>query len=201
MFVACEFVEELLFGELLAVGLFCAKLFGYGELGHYRVGVDVIHFHFVGYQLCIADGLWQVGEDVSHLFGCLEPLLFGVVHSVLVVQVLIGAQADESVMCFSMLFFHEVCIVGGYDRYVKVSGESHKNGVHLLLCGEGMLVAAGFVCPVALQFDVIVVLEEVFEPGDGLLCFFESTVGYVLYLVATAKPEQHFLWQFASQTG
>ena len=192
MLVSRELVEEVLLGELSMVTLLGAKVLGDRELRHDRSRINGVGLYLIHNLLRIADGFWQVGEDGSHLLGCLEPLLLGVMHAVHIVHIVVGTEADKSVMRFGVLLLHKVHIVGGYDFDIMLACQVNEHLVHHFLYLVGMLVGSRLLGLVALQFYIVVLAEECLEPFDGLLGLGE---------ILCAESLHDFLWQLATQAG
>ncbi len=185
-FVACKFVEKVLFGVFLPIFLFGTKVGWYVEFRHDGVGIDAVGLYFVDDFLRIFECFGQVAEYGGHLFGRFQPLLFGVVHAVRFAHQRVGRYADEVVVRVGVLLFHEVRVVGADDFCAGFSCQFYQHGIHLFLPQIHVLVAAEFVGFVALQFDVVVVAEHRFEPAYR--CF--GLVDFALH---------DELWQFAAQ--
>ena len=112
--------------------------------------VDVVDIHLIDDLLRVLQRFRQVGEDSRHLFGRLEPLLFGIVHSVDVVDEVVGTQTDQSVMRLRVFFVHEVRVVGRNDLHAVFAGKFHKHRVHLFLPLVSVLITSGFLRLMAL---------------------------------------------------
>ena len=128
-----ELVEELLLADAAAVFCLSAKTFGYVEHRHNGVGVDAEHLHLLGNLHRVLQCFGHIGEYGLHLRWRLEPLLLGIMHAVGVGIVLLGGQADKMVVCLSVLLFHKVYIVGGYQFDVVLMRQLYQHRVHLLL--------------------------------------------------------------------
>ena len=63
----------------------------------------------------VAEGLGMLVEDVQHFLLALEVLLLGIAHTVRIVKVCVCGEADESVVCRSVLLAHEVHVVRSHD--------------------------------------------------------------------------------------
>ena len=94
VFIAGEFVEQVLFGEFLAISFFRPEIFRDGEGRHDRTVVDGVEFHLVGYFQCVAEGFRNIRKDGIHLCCRLHPFLFGVAHTVRVIQIFTRTKAD-----------------------------------------------------------------------------------------------------------
>ena len=125
MFVAGELLVKLLLGDAAAVFFLGAEIFGNGECRHYGRVVDVVFFYFIGNLEGVRYSLGQVGEEMLHFGTCFQPFLFGVEHAVVVRQVVVGGQADKTVVSLGVLLVDEVGVVGGYYLYVVFARESY----------------------------------------------------------------------------
>ena len=161
------------------------------KFGHNRSVVDVINLHLVDYLLRVLQRFREVAEYLCHFFRRLEPLLLGVMHPVHIVDVVVGAEANKPVMCLCVLRVDEVGVVGADDFDTVFLCQSDQYGVHLFLAFIYLRVSARYLGLMALQLDVVVVAENVFEPLDCFFCFREVTV--------LCKSFEYFLRQFASE--
>ena len=96
--------------------------------------------------------------------------MLGIVHAVDIVDVVVGAEADESVVRLGILLVDEVGIVGSDEFDTIFACEVDEDRVDLFLPLVDLLVTAGFLRLVALQLDIVVVAEEVLEPHHRLAC-------------------------------
>ena len=137
--------------------------------------VDIVDLYLINDLLRVLQRLRDIGEDSRHLFRRLEPLLLRIVHSVDVVDVVVRAQADQPVMRLGVLFVHEMRIVGGDDLDTVLMRQVDQDGVHLFLPFIDFRIASLFLRLMALDLDIIVLAEEVFEPLYGLFRFRKIT--------------------------
>ena len=191
-------------GDTVLIVLLASETLGDGELRHYRVAIDIVYLYFVHYLLGVAECFGYVAEDVRHLFWRFEPLLFGVVHSVDIVDEMVGAEADESVVRLCIFFVDKVGVVGADDFHAIFASQGNQYGVDLLLTHIHLLVASWHLCLVALQFDVIVLAKQVSVPLYGLLCFGENALlnGLVhrqSFYLLICQSLHDFLRQFATE--
>ena len=159
MLIAGKLVEQVFLGVFLSVFRLSAKVLRNGEYRHDGVGVDAVGLHLVDNLLRVFQHLRMVGEDATHLFGRLQPFLFGVVHSCWVVEVLARAEADESVVRLAVLLFHKVDVIGGNDLHVIFLRQVEDDFVHLLLAFVHLGIATRFIRLMPLDFKVIVITE------------------------------------------
>ena len=115
------------------------------------------------------------------MFWRLEPFLLGVVHTILVVNKVVGADANEVVVRFRVLFFHKVHIVGSYDFHSMLLCQLHQYGVHLSLYLIYMLISTWFFGLMALYLDVVVFAKEILVPLDSLFCCLHVAFHYFLW--------------------
>ena len=163
-------------GQTVGIVLFLSERSGDVELRHDRVMVDIIYLHFIDYLLGVGERFGDIAEDGLHLRGCLEPLLLGVVHSVDIVDEMVGAEADKAVVRLGVLFVDEMTVVGGNKFDVVFMRQLDEHGVHLFLPLIDLHVCAGFLRLMALEFDIIVLAKEGLEPLDGLFRFGKHTL-------------------------
>ena len=170
--VSGEFVEEVFFGESLAIFLLRSEVLRNGEVRHDGCVVDAVGRDLVKHLTRGGKRFGQVGEDGVHFRLRLHPLLLGVEHSVWVVQVAAGAETDETVVRLGVFFIDEVNVVGAYIFYTIFISNAQQLLVDLDLHGIGLAVGAdgGISDLVALEFDVVVIPEDTFEPAHRLLC-------------------------------
>ncbi len=164
VFVACEFVEKVFFGQLASVLLFCAEIFRYGECGHDRRVVDRVVLYFLQYFEGIFERFGDVGKEFGHLGLCLEPLLFGVAHALRVGNEAVGADAYQAVVGFGVVIVDEMNVVGGYDLDVVTPCDFHHFGIYRFFVFPYGAVGSGAVSGMALYFYIIVVAECFFPP-------------------------------------
>ena len=169
MLIAGELIEEVLLSVFLTIFLLRPELLRDRKLGHDRVRVDAISLHLFDDFLRVFEYFRMVGEDASHLGGCLQPFLFGVVHSSGVVKVFTRAEADEAVVRLAVFLFHKVHIVGSDDLDAIFLRQVEENLVHFLLAFVYFGVATWFVGLVPLHFEIVVISEKVLKPLDGSL--------------------------------
>ena len=164
VFIACEFVEQLLLGDARAVFLFCAEFFRDGEEGHDRCMVDFVEFNLVGNLKRVFNRLGDVGEYAGHLRGGFQPLLFAVEHPVLIGDFLVGRQANQALVGFGIIFVDKMHVVGAYELDVEFTGYAYQFLVYPLLQRECLMVGARHCGFVPLQFEIIIVAEGIFPP-------------------------------------
>ena len=93
----------------------------------------------------------MVGEDGRHLLGGLEVFLLGVAQALGVVEVGVGADADQAVMGRTVLLAHEVHVIGGHYLDAQLLRYLEDHRIDLLLVLEGALLRPGHVGLVALH--------------------------------------------------
>ncbi len=150
--------------EVAQVVVVVGKAVGQREVGQDRFVVDGICLDFVKDLHSVGQRFGYVGEEGVHLFGRFHPLLFGVQHAFGVVEVLAGGHTYKAVVGFGVFLVDEVHIVGGHDFYVVLARQLDKLLVDVLLNGIDLVICTRHCGFVALQFDVVVVAERVFEP-------------------------------------
>lgn len=114
-----------------------------------------------------------LAEDRGHLGRRLEPLLLRVEHALGVVEVLARRETDQPVVRLGIVFVHEVHVVGADHSDVVLRGQLAQVLVHVQLHGIGLVVGPLDGGLVELQFEVIVVAEDLLMPSDRLLGLFE----------------------------
>ena len=161
-----KFVVEVLLREARPVFLFRAEIFGNLEVGHNRGVVDGVGLALVANLQRIAERFGNVGKDGVHLCLRLEPLLLRVEHSRGVVEVLARGQTDEAVVGLAVLLIYEMDVVAANDLNIIALRNVEKDGVDLLLHRIGFAIGAhvrvGHL--VSLEFYVVVIAKDVFEP-------------------------------------
>ena len=73
-----------------------------------------------------------------------------------------------------------MCVVGGDDFDIVFAGELNQYGIDFELLLVGALLTSGLLGLMALDFNVIIVSKEVFEPFDGFFRPFKVAVKYAL---------------------
>ena len=166
--ITCEFIEEILFRELLAIRLHRTEVLWDGKFRHDGVGVNAIGLHFVNDLLGVFKCLRDIAENGSHLSRCLEPFLLGIVHAGWVVEILSRAKADEAVMRFGMFLFHKMHVIGGNNLGVGLASQVKQHLIYLFLTFIHRGIAPRLIRLMALQLNIIVISKQVLEPHDGL---------------------------------
>ena len=138
------------------------------EVRHQRVAVDGVYLHLVEDLGGVAECLGDIGEDLIHLLGTLEPLLLGVGKPIRVVKSLARAEADQSLVRLAILLVCEVGVIRGDQLHALLGSELDEYLIYLLLLLVGLSIAAFLVCLVPLQLQVIVLPEESFEPPNSI---------------------------------
>ena len=169
MLVASKFIEQILVSEALAILLLSAEVLGDGEVGHNRLVVDRVNFDLVQYLVGVLERLGDVAEQLRHFVGGLEPLLFGVAHAALIVEVCLGRDTNQVVVSLGILFVDKVRVVGGYEFDIILAGKSYNLRLDLLLLFVGLVIGIRDSRLMALQFEIVVVTHEVFPPLDRLV--------------------------------
>jgi len=105
----------------------------------------------------------------------------------------VGAQAYQPVMGFCILFIDEVRIVGADDLDAILACQINEYRINLFLALVDLLVSTGFLRLMALEFDIIILSEEVLEPLNGLFRFGEIATFY--------DTVQDLLRQLTAQAG
>ena len=163
--VAREFVEQVLLREPGAVLLLGAELLGNLELGHDRRMVDRValdltaDIHRRRHRLGIG-----LAENRGHLGRRLQPLLLGVEHALGVVEVLARRETDQTVVRLGVVLVHEMHVVRADHPHVVFRGQFAQVLVHVQLHGVGLVVGPLDRCFMQLQFEVIVVPEDLLVP-------------------------------------
>ena len=139
------------------------------EEGHQRGRVDGVHLHLVSDLYGVAQRLGHIGEDGVHLGRRLDPLLFGVSHTVWVVDLLARAEADQSLVRIGVVLVHEMRVVRSDQFHAVLSRKLHQHPVHLHLLRIRRRVRIRRMRLVALQLEVEIFAEESLEPQQRLL--------------------------------
>ncbi len=168
--VARHLVEEHFAGEPLPIFLLKAERCRNLEVRHDRVVLDVVIFvALIDNFYRIAQSLRHIGEKFVHLGRRLEPLLLGVAHSVRVVQILARIQADQVVMGIAVLLVHEVYVVGADELDAVLLRHLDEELVVRFLLLVALWIVERILRDVALEFQIVVVAEQVLMPQDSHL--------------------------------
>ena len=164
--VVGKLVKQLLVCKLFPVSVFCTELFGDGEVGHDGRVVNAVELHLVQNLAGVAQGFGQIAEDLVHLGACLEPFLFGVEHTVHVIHISVGTQAQQTVVCFGILFVHKVRVVAADNLDVQLSCHFQQTPVNVHLQGVDIPVGpyGRILHLVPLEFYIVVVAPYFLEP-------------------------------------
>ena len=164
-----ELVEEVFLRKTLPVALLGSELGRNFEGRHDGGVVDGIGLDLFADFDRRSHRFGYVAEDRRHLLAGFEPLLLGVEHSLGIVEVLAGREADQPVVRLGVVFVHKVHVVGTDQTDAVFRGQSAQMLVHFELHRIGFVVGPLDGGLVQLQFEVIVVAEEFFVPQDRLL--------------------------------
>ena len=94
IFILGKFIEQIFFGEFLTIFLFCSEIFGNGKSRHDRRIIDRIKLYLIAYIASIRQCFGHIGKHFVHFFTGFHPLLFGIKHTVRIVQILTRTQTD-----------------------------------------------------------------------------------------------------------
>ena len=130
--------------------------------------INAVDFNFIKNLISVLQGLGNVGKHLVHLFLRLEPLLLAVEHQILIGEFPACGEADESFMSIGILLIHKVRIVGADELDVQLLGKLYERIIHQTLLLIGLVIGTSDSGLVALQLQIIVITEQVFEPLDGL---------------------------------
>ena len=103
------------------------------EFRHDRSVVDVVNLHFLDNLLRVGERLGDIAEYLRHLFRRFEPFLLRVVHSVDIIDVVVGTQANQPVMGLCIFFVHEVRVIGRNDLHAVLTRQINQNRIDLFL--------------------------------------------------------------------
>ena len=81
MFVASKLLEEVLLRELGTIFLLGTEIRRDIKHWHNGVRINTIRLNLFGDLHCVGKSFRNIGEDIPHLLGRLQPLLFSIVHS------------------------------------------------------------------------------------------------------------------------
>ncbi len=95
--------------------------------------INGILLHLGRYLKCIFQCLRNITEELIHLCGGFHPLLLAVQHAVGVLEVMVGAEADQAVMCLCVCFIHKVYIIGADKLDSMLACQFNQLGLYLLL--------------------------------------------------------------------
>ena len=94
-------------------------------------------------------------------------------HSVHIVDVVVRAEAYQTVVGLCVLFVHEVRVVGRDNLDAVLMCQVDEDRIDLFLPLIDFYICARFLRLVPLDLNIIVFAEEVLEPLYGLFCFTE----------------------------
>ena len=123
VFVAGKLLKQVLVGIFLPIAFFGSKFFRNGKVRHNRCMVDAVKLHLVANVASVGQCLRHVCKHFIHFRPRLEPFLFGIKHTFRVVQITVGAQADQTVVCFGILLFHKMAVVRTDQLHVIFTGQ------------------------------------------------------------------------------
>ena len=138
--------------------------------------IDGIIFNLIDNLQRIAEGFGDVCEDLIHLGGRLHPFLFGIAHTCRIVEIFAGAQADQTFVSFGILPIYKVHIVGCDQFDAMFMRQLYDHLVHLALFGIDGTIGSRIVRFMTLQFQIIILAKEIFEPKDGFLSLVNLTM-------------------------
>ena len=164
-----KLMPQVLLRVFLSYLVFSSEVFRDVKQRHNRSVVYIVNFHFVRYLLRVCQCLRNVREYGIHLLGCLEPLLFCVVHAVHIVHIVVRAEANQSVVCLGVLFLHKMRVVGADYLHTMFVCQVYQYRIHLFLFLIHILVASWLVGLVALQLDIVILTEHRLKPLYRLL--------------------------------
>ena len=142
--------------------------------------VNGIELHFIENLKRICQGFRHIGKKFVHLSLGLHPFLLSVKHAGRVIKVLARTEADETVMCLSVLFVYEMDVVRTNQLDTKLLAVLQQLGIHFLLHGIGLVIGPRHGSLVALQLQIKVVAKEVLIPADGFFGLLIQVVGNLL---------------------
>ena len=188
VFITGEFVEQVLFGEFPAISFFRSEIFRDGESRHDRTVVDGVEFHLVGYLQRVAEGFRNIRKEGIHLSRRLHPFLFGITHTVRVVQVFTRTEADQAVMCFRVFCVDKVNVIGRDYLDIVFTRQFQNRLVGCYLVRVYILCGVRIMCFMPLYFQVVIFSEQVLEPKNRFFGLVHPSV-------------QDMLWNFPTDTG
>lgn len=143
-----------------------------------------------------------VAEDRRHLLAGFEPLLLGVEHSLGIVEVLAGREADQPVVRLGVVFVHEVHVVGTDQTDAVFRGQSAQMLVHFELHRIGFVVGPLDGGLVQLQFEVIVVAEEFLchRIASSAFCMSSAVIARGTSPARQAEQQISPSWYFSNST-
>ena len=113
-----KLIKQVFLREALAVLLFRSKILRDSKSRHDRRMVYRVELHLVTDIYRIRQSLRHIRKDFVHFLPRLHPLLLGIQHTLGVVQVFSGTQANQAVVRLGILFVHKVHIVGTNQLYI-----------------------------------------------------------------------------------
>ena len=133
---------------------------GHFEMRQNRVAEGEFHVALIRNHLRVVDRFGQIGEQRAHLgFGFDVELVGGKLEPGLFAEHVVGADADQHLLHFGVLFAKIVRVVGGDRRDAGLFGKPHEIGNQRKLFAQA----------VVLHFQIeIAFAEEVAVPQGGL---------------------------------
>ena len=138
--------------------------------------VDGVEFHLVGYLKRVAEGFGNIGKDGVHLCRRLHPFLFGVAHTVRVIQIFTRTEADQAIVRFRIFRVDKVDVVGCDNLNVVFASQFQNRFVSRYLVGVHILCGAWIMRLVPLYFQIVIISEQVLEPKDRFFRLVHSSV-------------------------
>ena len=141
----------------------------YLEFRKHMPAVDVVLFDLAEHFQRVGYGLRVVGKEFGHLLLALQELLLRISQSLGVVDCGIGGQADEPVVCGTVLLVDEMHVVGGDHLDSVLPAELEYARAIFLLPLVDFERQAGNFGLVEHDFEIVVVAEHALVPSYRLV--------------------------------
>ena len=142
-----------------------------GNLAFWKDRARELDFKLAAFcNLCrVLDGFRKLRKKEFHLLRRAEvEFPFLVFHPVLVTLLGLGSNADQGVVGIPVILFDVMDVVGAYQRHARLPGEDGK-----FLKDDSL-----FVQPMVLDFKVVSVPKDFFEPANPFPCFIHFSCQY-----------------------
>ena len=133
VFIPRELVKQILLCQLLPITFFRSKVFGNIKSWHNRSAINTIEFNLICYFQRITQSIRNIAENLIHLGSCLHPFLFRITHTIRIIQILSRTQADQAIVCISILFVDEMNIIGSNNLDTMFMGQFNQDLIDFYL--------------------------------------------------------------------
>ena len=182
VFIAGKLLEQLLIGIFPAIFFFGSEIFGDVEARHDRSVVNAVKLHLIADGTGILQRLGHIRKHRVHLLTRLEPFLFGIEHTLGIIQIAVRTQTDQTVVCLGIFLIHKVTVVGTHQLHSIFMRQTDQLHIGPLLqrigFAVGPLIRIGHL--MTLQLQIIVLAEHALIPAYCLLGSFQISLQYLV---------------------